>query len=165
MRWPGFSVSQLARALRTAYVSGLLTEETFTHRIDDLLESFRVNPGEVVGDLNLRPQHRMRDRLRSLCGSAWRWSTCAEDELEQFPFWRSTGPAPSTIYSSTEFHLQSRSARSQRLAPPRKALVARGQLDHPAPRLDGRHLHQWPAHGAKRASPRRRPRAGDRAAM
>lgn len=55
---PGGSRRRIARRLNAAYASGLLSEETFSHRIDDLLGSRLVDPRVLVGDLNLRRASR-----------------------------------------------------------------------------------------------------------
>jgi FHA domain len=60
---PGGSRTRIARRLNTAYASGLLSEETFSHRIDDLLGSRLVDPRVLVGDLNLRRASRSWSRL------------------------------------------------------------------------------------------------------
>ncbi len=60
---PGASREQLVRTLRAAYGEGLLSEKTFTWRIDLLLSSVLIDPRRLVGDLNLR---RARPRLARL---------------------------------------------------------------------------------------------------
>jgi hypothetical protein len=50
----GTSRGQLARTLNYAYASGLLSEDTFLHRIDQLLNARVIEPARLVGDLNLR---------------------------------------------------------------------------------------------------------------
>jgi hypothetical protein len=50
--------AQLASTLRAAYADGLLSEGTFSYRLDLLLSSRVIDPGRVVGDLNLRSPTR-----------------------------------------------------------------------------------------------------------
>lgn len=53
--------TRLAERLRAAYQSGLLSQETFSHRLDELLRPARVEPEALVGDLTFRDR---RARLR-----------------------------------------------------------------------------------------------------
>jgi len=46
--------TQLAGVLRAAYADGLLSEGTFTYRLELLLSSPVIDPRRVVGDLTLR---------------------------------------------------------------------------------------------------------------
>ena len=48
---PGTSQRRLARALNAAYAEGLVSEETFQHRLDLLLGGRLVDPVALVGDL------------------------------------------------------------------------------------------------------------------
>jgi hypothetical protein len=50
----GTSRGQIAHTLNLAYANGLLSEDTFLHRIDELLDARVIEPGRLVGDLNLR---------------------------------------------------------------------------------------------------------------
>jgi hypothetical protein len=50
----GTSRGRLARTLNAAYAGGLLSEETFLRRIDELLDARVIEPARLVGDLNLR---------------------------------------------------------------------------------------------------------------
>jgi hypothetical protein len=52
---------RLARALGAAYADGLLSDETFAHRIDALFSAPVIEPARFIGDLRLRG----RDRARS----------------------------------------------------------------------------------------------------
>ena len=56
---------RLASSLRSAYAVGLMTEDTFAHRIDQLYGGSHVlNPDLLVGDLDFRTRRRpMWDRL------------------------------------------------------------------------------------------------------
>lgn len=61
LRW------RLAKSLRSAYAVGLLTDDTFAHRIDHLYGGYRVDPQQLVGDLTFRPRaprRTMRDAVR-----------------------------------------------------------------------------------------------------
>jgi hypothetical protein len=63
MRW------RLANSLRSAYAAGLLTEDTFAHRIDHLYSGGLVEPDQLVGDLTFRIGARrrtLRDRTARL---------------------------------------------------------------------------------------------------
>jgi hypothetical protein len=50
----GASRRQIAHTLNAAYADGLLSQETFSHRLDQLLEARLVDPLRLIGDLNLR---------------------------------------------------------------------------------------------------------------
>lgn len=50
----GTSQRQIVRVLNAAYANGLLSQDTFLHRTDRLLGGGVIDPGELVGDLNLR---------------------------------------------------------------------------------------------------------------
>jgi hypothetical protein len=50
----GASRRQIAHTLNAAYANGLLSQETFSHRLDQLLEARLVDPLRLIGDLNLR---------------------------------------------------------------------------------------------------------------
>jgi FHA domain len=75
----GESRRRMARTLSTAYGDGLLSHNTFAHRLDVLLRSGLIEPAGLVGDLTLRPPRRaladgLRRSLRSardLAGSRW----------------------------------------------------------------------------------------------
>jgi hypothetical protein len=85
VRSPGSSRWRLGKTLRAAYAIGLLTHDTFVHRIDDLYGPTRIDPGQLVGDLTFRTPVRARDHTRALLGSIWRWWGQKEDEREQLP--------------------------------------------------------------------------------
>ncbi len=55
---PGTSQRRLARALNAAYAEGLVSEETFQHRLDLLLGGRLVDPVALVGDLTRRSTAR-----------------------------------------------------------------------------------------------------------
>jgi FHA domain len=52
---PGTSQKQIAHTLNAAYATGLLSEETFLARTNQLLRGGVVDRARLVGDLNLRP--------------------------------------------------------------------------------------------------------------
>jgi FHA domain len=90
MSTPGALRQQLVRRLSAAYGAGLLSDKTFSHRIDVLLSSALIDPRRLVGDLNLRSTRPriawLLSRLRVLAGSrsseilALDW-TGAQEEL------------------------------------------------------------------------------------
>lgn len=60
---------RLANSLRSAYAAGLLTQDTFAHRIDHLYGGSLVHPEQLVGDLTFRreaPRPTLRQRLVEL---------------------------------------------------------------------------------------------------
>ena len=61
----GGSRRRIARTLNAAYGAGLLSDDTFAARIDQVLRSHLVDPVALIGDLNLRPPGPSWDRLRS----------------------------------------------------------------------------------------------------
>ena len=90
MSVPGASRRRLVQTLTTAYGAGLLSDKTFSDRIDLLLSSALINPARLVGDLNLRRTRprigRFLGRVRNLVSArtpeilALDWSG-AQDEL------------------------------------------------------------------------------------
>ena len=50
----GQSRTRIARRLSAAYGSGLLSEDTYVGRLDELLSASVVDPARLEGDLNLR---------------------------------------------------------------------------------------------------------------
>jgi FHA domain len=70
MLGPGASRRRIARALNTAYADGLLSDETFAHRLDQVLSGRLIDPWRLVGDLNPRAAHRRwRGRLREVAAA------------------------------------------------------------------------------------------------
>jgi FHA domain len=59
---PGNERQRLARTLGAAYADGLLSQETFAHRIDQLLTTPVIEPLRFIGDLRLRSPDRTRRR-------------------------------------------------------------------------------------------------------
>jgi hypothetical protein len=51
----GGSRRRITRTLNAAYGAGLLSDDTFAARIDQVLRSRLVDPVALIGDLNLRP--------------------------------------------------------------------------------------------------------------
>ncbi len=68
---PGQSRRQLVRKLNAAYADGLLSERTFTARLDQLLGSRLIDPARLVGDLTRRSD-RFGNSLRTLASSVRR---------------------------------------------------------------------------------------------
>jgi hypothetical protein len=60
---PGASRKRIARALNAAYADGLLSQDTFAHRLDQLLAAPVIDPARFVGDLKFRPALDWRTRL------------------------------------------------------------------------------------------------------
>jgi hypothetical protein len=60
----GAARRQIAHTLNAAYANGLLSEDTFVRRLEQALRAGVIDPGGLVGDLNLRTAHRgMRERV------------------------------------------------------------------------------------------------------
>lgn len=59
MARPGASRKQLARTLNAAYAGGLLSQETFERRVDQVLKARLIDPFRIIGDLNLRGSPRL----------------------------------------------------------------------------------------------------------
>jgi hypothetical protein len=57
---PGASRKQIARTLNAGYAGGLLSEDTFVRRLDQLLHAPLIDPARLVGDLNLRASRGRR---------------------------------------------------------------------------------------------------------
>ncbi|MGP0100803.1 MAG: FHA domain-containing protein [Solirubrobacteraceae bacterium] len=66
---PGLSRERLASVLNAAFAEGLLSEQTFSHRLGLLFGPRLIEPHGVVGDLTLRADPRRRPAWRTL-GSA-----------------------------------------------------------------------------------------------
>ena len=57
--------------LNTAYSDGLLSEETFAHRLDRVFADRLIDPRVLIGDLNLRTApSRWHERLRGAAAAA-----------------------------------------------------------------------------------------------
>lgn len=69
----GASRRRIARTLRMAYAGGLLSEDTFVRRLDELMESRLVDPPRLIGDLSFRRSGpSRRSRLASVLTSVAR---------------------------------------------------------------------------------------------
>lgn len=81
---PGDSRRRLAQRLKAAYADGLLSDETFTDRLDRALTPGLVDPWRLIGDLSLRAPGRPRGLARRWSGwAALRgWPGRATDESE-----------------------------------------------------------------------------------
>jgi FHA domain-containing protein len=66
--------AELAQTLRTAYADGLLSDRTFSHRLELLLSRRVIEPSRLVGDLTLRSSTRRwkirAERLARRIGAA-----------------------------------------------------------------------------------------------
>jgi len=60
---PGASRRRLALALNAAFAEGLISEETFAHRLDYVLRGRVIEPSKLVGDLHLRNSVGLRARV------------------------------------------------------------------------------------------------------
>ncbi len=69
---PGASRKQIARTLNAGYAGGLLSEDTFVRRLDQLLRTPLVDPLWLIGDLNLRGPRRRRVDLVETAAAAVR---------------------------------------------------------------------------------------------
>jgi hypothetical protein len=69
----GRSQRRLTRTLNAAYATGLLSEDTFARRLDELVGRSVIEPGALIGDLNLRAGARqgLRSRLRRSATELW----------------------------------------------------------------------------------------------
>jgi hypothetical protein len=56
----GSSQRRIARTLNAAYATGLLSEDTFVRRVDQLVARTVIEPRGLIGDLNLRAGRRRR---------------------------------------------------------------------------------------------------------
>jgi hypothetical protein len=83
----GASRRRIARTLKAAYADGLLSEETFTYRIDQLLGGRLIDPKRLIGDLRFRRAVDWRTRLLSTADALKRSIARA----------REVGPSPDEI--------------------------------------------------------------------
>lgn len=72
---PGASRRQIARTLNAAYANGLLSHDTFTRRLDDLLGARLIDPVGLIGDLSFRRRRRWPQRLSGIAAAVRRMST------------------------------------------------------------------------------------------
>jgi SOS response regulatory protein OraA/RecX len=59
----GASRSRIAHVLNIAYADGLLSDETFADRLDQLFRARVVDPSRLIGDLTTRGAGRWTARL------------------------------------------------------------------------------------------------------
>lgn len=85
MRRAGLSRWRLGKTLRAAYALGLLTDDTFAHRIDDLYGASRVDPQALIGDLTFRTGGGVHAHIRALSASVWPWPRRDGDRRDQLP--------------------------------------------------------------------------------
>jgi hypothetical protein len=71
--------------LRAAYAVGLLTDDTFVHRIERLYRASRVDPQELVGDLTFRTHDGLREQIHSRLRFIRVWRNRDEDEPPKLP--------------------------------------------------------------------------------
>ncbi len=79
LRW------RLANRLRSAYAVGLLTEDTFAHRLDHLYGGTLVDPDKIVGDLTFRsrPRRPSLDQRWREFRSRWQRGEIPEEPPQQ----------------------------------------------------------------------------------
>jgi hypothetical protein len=83
----GQSRTRIARRLSAAYATGLLSEDTYLGRLDELLSSAVVDEARIDGDLTLRKperRHPLRDALRPI-GRTCEWLADLIDGTEREP--------------------------------------------------------------------------------
>lgn len=64
MLHPGGSRRRITRTLNAAYAGGLLSEDTFAARLDQVLKARLVDPFALVGDLDVRRESRLWTRFQ-----------------------------------------------------------------------------------------------------
>ena len=70
----GASRLQIARTLNAAYADGLLSHETFVHRLDLLFQRRLVDPVRLIGDLSTRAPRRRAAWLARTANALARWA-------------------------------------------------------------------------------------------
>lgn len=82
---PGAARRQIARTLNAAYADGLLSEDTFSRRLDQLLSAQLVEPFRLIGDLNFRSPSPRRGRLADAVAATMRKvkTSSAEDSCAE----------------------------------------------------------------------------------
>jgi hypothetical protein len=69
---PGSRRRSLSATLTAAYGDGLLSDQTLSHRLEQLLGALVVDPDRLVGDLTARPRpRRLSARIRAAAAAAW----------------------------------------------------------------------------------------------
>jgi hypothetical protein len=76
---------RLANSLRSAYADGLLTQDTFAHRIDHLYAGSLVHPDQLVGDLTFRSNPARRSLRSFLPELSSRLRARADDAVQPLP--------------------------------------------------------------------------------
>ena len=79
LRW------RLANNLRSAYAAGLLTQDTFAHRIDHLYGSSVVEPDRLIGDLTFRRRAERPTVAEAVEQFIARWRASDAQDDRQFP--------------------------------------------------------------------------------
>ncbi len=74
MSLAGNSRRRITRTLTAAYAGGLLSDETFARRLDEVLSGGVIEPWRLIGDVNLRAPvdslpARLAARLKTVVGS------------------------------------------------------------------------------------------------
>jgi hypothetical protein len=69
---PGFARDRLASVLSTAFAGGLLSEDTFSHRLGILFDSRLVDPRSLIGDLSVRTRRRRWSSATAGTFAGWR---------------------------------------------------------------------------------------------
>ena len=81
--------------MNAAYANGLLSEETFTYRLDQLLSQRLIDPRRLIGDLSFRRAGGWRSRaaatLRRSLGGAREASASGEEVLLALDWTGATG--------------------------------------------------------------------------
>ncbi len=65
--------NRIARRLKSAYADGLLSADTFAYRVDQLHEAPMIDPGPLIGDLNLRATGRGHRTVGQTMADVARW--------------------------------------------------------------------------------------------
>jgi hypothetical protein len=69
----GASRRQIARTLNAAYADGLLSQETFAHRLDQLFQRRLIDPIRLIGDLSTRGSRRRPIWIRRAADAVMQW--------------------------------------------------------------------------------------------
>lgn len=77
----GESRREIARTLNDAYADGLLSQETFTGRIEDLLKRRVIDPRSLIGDLSFRARGTWPSRMVEAWHAVWARHSAAPERL------------------------------------------------------------------------------------
>ena len=77
----GASRRRIARTLQAAYDHGLLSQDTFTHRFDQLLAGRLIFPSRLIGDLRFRRAAGWRSRVVGAFGGLTRTVASSHDPV------------------------------------------------------------------------------------